>query len=130
MARKRQHGQDGALGYRGSGTDPKEGSMAGRWRRITVTTACAGLVLPGAGLAARAHTGQAASYVSASCSAGAHTLAPPGSHLYPDTGNGGYTNVHTLVHLVHDAAAHQILPGHTVMLTYRATQCLSSFSLD
>src|SRR6266567_7990748 len=39
----------------GIGTDPKEGSMAGRWRRIAVTTASAGLVLPGAGLAAQAH---------------------------------------------------------------------------
>jgi Peptidase family M1 domain len=104
--------------------------MAGHWRRITVTTACAGLVLPGAGLAAQAHTGQAASYVSASCSAGAHTLAPPGSHLYPDTGNGGYTSVHTLVHLVYDAAANEFLPGNSVVLTDRATQCLSSFSLD
>src|SRR6266567_867339 len=130
MARKPRPGQDGALGDRGSGTDPKEGSMAGRWRRITVTAACAGLVLPGAGLAAQAHTGQAASYVSASCSAGAHTLAPPGSHLYPDTGNGGYTSVHTLVHLVYDTAANEFLPGNSVVLTDRATQCLSSFSLD
>src|SRR6266700_2386662 len=130
MARSRRPGQDGALGYRGSGTDPKEGSMAGRWRRITVTAACTGLVLPGAGLAAQAHTGRAASYVSASCSAGAHTLAPPGSHLYPDTGNGGYTSVHTLVHLVYDAAANAFLPGNSAVLTDRATQCLSSFSLD
>src|SRR6266571_757083 len=130
MARSRRPGQDGALGYRSSGTDPKEGSMAGRWRRITVTTACTGLVLPGAGLAAQAHTGRAASYVSASCSAGAHTLAPPGSHLYPDTGNGGYTSVHTLVHLVYDTAANEFLPGNSVVLTDRATQCLSSFSLD
>ena len=34
-----------------------------------------------------------------SCTAGAHTLAPPGSRLYPDTGNGGYTSLHTDVHL-------------------------------
>ena len=104
--------------------------MAGRWQRLTVTTACAGLVLPGAGLAAQAHTGAAASYLSATCRAGAHTLAPPGSHLYPDTGNGGYLSVHTLVHLVYDAAANRFLPGNRVMLTDRATQCLSSFSLD
>jgi aminopeptidase N len=104
--------------------------MAGRWQRITVTTACAGLALPGAGLAAQAHAGPAASYSSVHCSAGAHTLAPPGSHLYPDTGNGGYLSVHTLVHLVYDAPANKFLPGNRVVLTDRATQCLSSFSLD
>ena len=64
------------------------------------------------------------------CSAGAHTLAPPGSRLYPDTGNGGYTSVHTLVHLVYDATTNQFLPGNGVTLTDRATQCLTSFSLD
>src|SRR5215472_7149039 len=104
--------------------------MAGRWRRITVTTASAGLILPGAGLAAQAHASPAASYLSVHCSAGAHTLAPPGSHLYPDTGNGGYTSLHTLVHLVYDAKANQFLPGNRVVLTDRATQCLTSFSLD
>ena len=104
--------------------------MAGRWRRITVTTASAGLVLPGAGLAAQAHIGLAASYSSVSCTAGAHTLAPPGSHLYPETGNGGYTSLHTLVHLVYDATTDKFLPGNRVMLTDRATQCLSSLSLD
>ena len=36
--------------------------MAGRWRWITVTTASAGLVLPGAGLAAQAHLSPAALY--------------------------------------------------------------------
>jgi len=104
--------------------------MAGRWRRITVTTACAGLVLPAAGLAAQVDAGPAASYGGVHCSAGAHTLAPPGSHLYPDTGNGGYTSVHTLVHLVYDATSNRFLPGNRVVLTDRATQCLSSFSLD
>ncbi len=104
--------------------------MAGRWRRIAVTTASAGLVLPGAGLAARGDAGPAASYGSVHCSAGAHTLAPPGSRLYPDTGNGGYTSLHTLVHLVYDATTNQFLPGNRVVLTDRATQCLTSFSLD
>src|SRR5215470_11046701 len=104
--------------------------MAMRWRRITVTTASAGLILPGAGLAAQAHASPAASHLSAHCSAGAHTLAPPGSHLYPDTGNGGYTSLHTLVHLVYDAKANRFLPGNRVVLTDRATQCLTSFSLD
>src|SRR5579871_3006708 len=104
--------------------------MTGHWRRITVMTASAGLVLPVAGLAAQAHLSPVASYSSAQCSAGAHTLAPPGSHLYPETGNGGYTSVHTLVHLVYDAATNEFLPGNRVVLTDRATQCLSSFSLD
>jgi Peptidase family M1 domain len=64
------------------------------------------------------------------CSAGAHTLSPPGSHLYPDTGNGGYTSLHTLVRMVYDANANRFLPGNRVILTERATKCLTSFSLD
>jgi len=36
--------------------------MAGRWRRFTVRTAIAGLVLPGAGLAAQAHLSPVVSY--------------------------------------------------------------------
>ena len=59
-----------------------------------------------------------------------YTLAPPGSHLYPETGNGGYTSLHTLVHLVYDAATNEFLPGNRVALTDQATRCLSSFSLD
>src|ERR1700758_1113202 len=104
--------------------------MAGRWRRIAVTTASAGLILPGAGVAAQAHLTPVVSYGSVQCSAGAHTLAPPGSHLYPETGNGGYTSVHTLVHLVYDADANTFLPGNRVVLDDRATKCLTSFSLD
>src|SRR6476619_2827442 len=64
------------------------------------------------------------------CSSGARTLSHPGAHVYPDTGNGGYTSLHTLVHLVYDANANQFLPGNRVVLTDRATQCLTSFSLD
>jgi hypothetical protein len=64
------------------------------------------------------------------CSAGAHTLASPGSLLYPETGNGGYTSLHTLVHLVYNATANKFLAGNRVALTERATQCLTSFSLD
>ena len=64
------------------------------------------------------------------CSAGAHTLSAPGSHLYTDTGNGGYTSLHTDVHLVYDAPSNRFLPGNHVTLTDRATQCLTSFSLD
>jgi Peptidase family M1 domain len=89
--------------------------------------ACAGLALPWLGLAVPAYASVAGG---GSCSAGAHTLAPPGSHVYPETGNGGYTSLHTLVHLVYDAKANRFLPGNRVELTDRATQCLTSFSLD
>jgi Peptidase family M1 domain len=65
-----------------------------------------------------------------SCSSGAHTLSHFGDHVYPETGNGGYTSLHTDVHLVYDAKANQFLPGNHVVLTVRATQCLTDFSLD
>src|SRR6266851_5567987 len=100
--------------------------MAGRRLTFTVV-ACAGLVLPWLALASPAGATPAGT---PGCSAGAHTLAPPGSHLYPDTGNGGYTSVHTLVHLVYDATTNMFLPGNRVVLTDTATQCLTSFSLD
>jgi len=100
--------------------------MAGP-RLAIVVGAGAGLVLPWlavaspAGAAGAGHPG---------CSAGAHTLAAPGSVLYPETGNGGYTSLHTLVHLVYNASSNTFLPGNGVVLTDRATQCLTSFSLD
>jgi aminopeptidase N len=104
--------------------------VAGRRLGITIATASAVLVLPVIGLAAPAAAAPAGSHALLQCPAGAHTLAPPGSRLYPDTGNGGYTSLHTLVHLVYNAATNQFLPGNDVALTDRATQCLSSFSLD
>src|SRR5262249_57960830 len=64
------------------------------------------------------------------CWAGAHTLSAPGSHVYPETGNGGYRSLHTDVHLVYDAASNRFLAGNHVTLTDRATQCLTTFSLD
>src|SRR5262249_43767839 len=64
------------------------------------------------------------------CSAGAHTLSAPRSHVYPETGNGGYRSLHTDVRLVYDAASNRFLAGNHVTLTDRATQCLTSFSLD
>ena len=100
--------------------------MAGR--RLTIIVA--GLVLPWLGLVPLASPADASPAGTGDCSAGAHTLAPPGSHLYPDTGNGGYTSVHTLVGLVYDATTNMFLPGNRVVLTDRATQCLTSFSLD
>ena len=89
--------------------------------------ATAGLALPLLGLAVPASASVAGG---GSCSAGARTLAPPGSHVYPETGNGGYTSLHTLVRLVYDAKANRFLAGNRVELTDRATQCLTSFSLD
>src|SRR5262245_33310786 len=64
------------------------------------------------------------------CSPGARTLSQSGAHVYPDMGNGGYTSLHTDVHLVYDAPSNRFLPGNHVVLTDRATQCLTDFSLD
>ena len=64
------------------------------------------------------------------CTSGAHTLSHFGDHVYPDTGNGGYTSVHTDVHIATTRSSNQFLPGNNVELTDRATQCLSDFSLD
>jgi hypothetical protein len=110
------------------GRDTEEAGMSGRWLRFTIAVTSAGLVLPGLGLASPA--GAAPASAAGHCSAGAHTLAPVGSRLYPDTGNGGYTSLHTLVHLVYDAVTNRFLPGNSVTLTDQATQCLTSFSLD
>ena len=106
--------------------------MTGR-RVAIIVAAGAGLVLPWLAMASPADAtavGAAAAAGHPGCSAGARTLASPGSVLYPETGNGGYTSVHTLVHLVYDATANRFLPGNRVVLTDRATQCLTSFSLD
>jgi hypothetical protein len=66
----------------------------------------------------------------ARCAAGARTLSRPGDVLYPEVGNGGYTSVHSATHTVYDAATNRFLAGNHVELTDRATQCLSSLSLD
>src|SRR4051794_23020229 len=96
-----------------------------------IMATCAGLALPLLGLAVPASAAVSASTAGGgSCSAGARTLSPPGSHVYSETGNGGYTSQHTLVHLVYNAKANKFLTGNRVELTDRATQCLTSFSLD
>jgi hypothetical protein len=64
------------------------------------------------------------------CSAGGRTLAKPGSRLYPETGNTGYSSLHTDINLIYDAPTNLFLPGTHVDLQQRATQCLSEFSLD
>jgi hypothetical protein len=114
--------------YRNARAGSCESTSARRWLRITVAMTSAGLVLPGLGLAGQA--GATPARAAWHCSPGAHTLAQPGSRMYPDTGNGGYTSLHTLVHLVYDANANKFLPGNSVVLTDHATQCLTSFSLD
>jgi hypothetical protein len=103
----------------------KRSDITGRGLKIVVVVS---LTAPAALWAAT--TAPAGASQAAGCSPGAHTLAPPGSHLYPDTGNGGYTSLHTLVHLVYDADTNTFLPGNRVSLTDRATKCLTSFSLD
>ena len=101
--------------------------MTGHSLKVAIATACAGLIVSSLALSSPAGASTAGN---AGCSAGAHTLAPQGSHLYPETGNGGYTSLHTLVHLVYDAAANMFLTGTHVVLTDRAMQCLTNFSLD
>lgn len=64
------------------------------------------------------------------CSSGAHTLSHFGDRVYPDMGNGGYTSLHTDVYLSYDAPTNRFLQGTHVVLTDRATQCLTDFSLD
>src|ERR1700729_1504824 len=96
--------------------------------KVGIAGAWAGLVVPR--LAPASPAGALPAGGGGGCSAGAHTLASPGSLLYPETGNGGYTSLHTLVHLVYNATTNKFLPGNRVILTERATQCLTSFSLD
>ncbi len=88
----------------------------------TASLALLGVSVTSGGLAAAADN--------TSCSPGAHTLAPVGSRMYPETGNGGYTSLHTNVNMVYDAGSNAFLPGNNVALTDQATQCLTSFSLD
>ncbi|HEY8409381.1 MAG TPA: M1 family aminopeptidase [Gaiellaceae bacterium] len=64
------------------------------------------------------------------CSSGAHSLSPFGAHVYPETGNGGYTSMHSDVYVNYDTEANLFLPGTRVVLTDVATQCLSDLSLD
>src|SRR5438093_4157767 len=73
---------------------------------------------------------RAAASSSTACSSGAHSLSSVGAHVYPETGNGGYTSVHTDVYLNYDTQSNLFLPGTHVVLTDQATQCLTDFSLD
>jgi aminopeptidase N len=98
--------------------------------RRPVSLAAAAMSLAGAAFVPSVIAGGAAAATVNRCSPGARSLSPDGSRLYPETGNGGYVSVHTDVHMVYDAGTNTFLPGNHVTLTDRATQCLSSLSLD
>lgn len=106
-----------------------------RWRMGTA--AATGVVVVAASLVSGSHA-FAADRTSAAghasphtrCSSGARTLSDYGDHVYPDTGNGGYTSVHTDVDMAYNASANRFLPGNHVVLTDRARQCLRDLSLD
>src|SRR6266566_1416439 len=91
--------------------------MTIRRRLWVVAVSATALALPGlvSGLPARAD-GARGPAAPGHCSAGAHTLSHLGDHVYPDTGNGGYTSLHTDIHMVYDAASNQFLPGNHVDL--------------
>ena len=72
----------------------------------------------------------AAAGATSACGSGAHTLSHFGDHVYPETGNGGYTSLHTDIHLVYDAVSNRFLTGNHVVLQDRATTCLRDFSVD
>jgi hypothetical protein len=76
------------------------------------------------------HTRELAALAAKPCSSGAHSLSPFGAHVYPETGNGGYTSMHTDVSLNYDTGSNLFLPGTHVVLTDQASQCLTDFSLD
>ena len=53
----------------------------------------------------------AAASSAADCSSGSHSLSHFGDHVYPETGNGGYTSVHTDVYMVYDARVEPVPAG-------------------
>jgi hypothetical protein len=106
--------------------------MLGRLARVSTSTL---LVIASLGAATGATSSgavprDAARGAAPGCTSGARTLSHLGDHVYPDMGNGGYTSLHTDVHLVYDAPSNRFLRGNRVVLTDRATRCLTDFSLD
>jgi hypothetical protein len=99
-------------------------------RRRALVAALSGLTLTALAVAPAKVAAAAGPNGPPNCSSGAHTLSHFGDHVYPETGNGGYTSLHTDVHMIYDAPSNQFLPGNHVVLTARATQCLTDFSLD
>src|SRR5262245_5912550 len=105
-------------------------SVAGRSRTflsvgVAVLLASAMLLVEPAGQASPLHSAQ-----QDACSSGAHSLSAPGSRVYPEMGNGGYTSLHTDVVMVYDAPTNLFLPGNHVDLKVRSTQCLTDLSFD
>jgi Peptidase family M1 domain len=101
--------------------------MSGR-RVVVIGAVSLAVVAAGAGWPAAAQRGPTGG--AGGCGPGAHTLSTYRQHVYPETGNGGYRSLHTDVHLVYDAVANRFLAGNHVVLSERATKCLTSFSLD
>jgi hypothetical protein len=99
-------------------------------RRTTAAGSVVVLAIASVAVALSTGTANASVSARAHCGPGAHTLSRRGDHVYPDTGNGGYTSLHTSVHMVYDAVSNQFLTGNHVVLSDRATRCLTSFSLD
>ncbi|MGC4110615.1 MAG: M1 family aminopeptidase [Nocardioides sp.] len=99
-------------------------------RRLALVTSVVALVAASAGTASAGPSPQPASAAKRTCVSGAHTLSAPGSHVYPEMGNGGYVNLRTDVHLVYDAPGNRFLRGNRVTLTIQAERCLNDFSLD
>ncbi len=101
------------------------GSRAGaRLRRVMWLTAALSLTVPAALLIGPS------SAIAEDCSSGAHSLSPPGSRVYPEMGNGGYTSVHSDVYINYDAIANLFLPGTHADLGVTSTQCLTDLSFD
>jgi len=101
---------------------------AGRSGKLGCVTAERHLQITGAQRIARSRVLAAAP--TRPCSSGAHSLSPFGAHVYPETGNGGYTSLHTDVFVNYDTESNLFLPGTRVVLTEQASQCLTDFSLD
>jgi hypothetical protein len=98
--------------------------------RAIVIASCLTMTLAGSAAARAAGHSRHPGQPPQRCASGARTLSHYGDHVYPETGNGGYTSLHTDVHMVYDATTNRFLPGNHVVLTDRAAQCLKDFSLD
>ncbi|HEX3929955.1 MAG TPA: M1 family aminopeptidase [Nocardioides sp.] len=99
-------------------------------RRLALMVSVTALVATMAGPASAGPDPSAPAAAKRTCISGAHTLSPPGAHVYPEMGNAGYLNIRTSVHLVYDAPSNRFLRGNHVRLQIKAQHCLNDFSLD
>jgi hypothetical protein len=104
--------------------------MRGVKLAILAIAAAAAVAVPMTAGATAPRSAFGTSLASADCSSGARTLSKPGDRVYPDQGNGGYTSLHTDLHIAYDTATNLFLPGTRADLTVRTTQCLTDFSFD